>query len=98
MKTIVADVTKVSVSSVKANYVEDTTTSIDNKAIIKVIITPENLDEEENILEKVGYSTLFVSEIDDGLAAYNATLLSVSEMERVHAYLGEFIKNMMNVV
>ena len=88
MKTIVADVTKVSVSSVKANYAEDTTRPIDNKAIIKVIITAENLDEEKNILEKVAYSTLFVSEINDGLAAYNTTLLSVSEMERVHAYLG----------
>ena len=90
MKTAFADVTNISKASVNANYVSDTTRSIDNKAIINVIITPANLDEERNFLEKVGYSTLVVSELNAKLAAYNVTLLSLSEMVRIHAYLGEF--------
>ena len=90
MVTAFADVLNVSEASVKADYVEYTTSSIDNKAIIMVIITSENVDEEKGILEKTGYSTLFVSEINDRLAAFNVTLLSLSEMVRVHAYLGEF--------
>ena len=90
METAFADVTNISKASVNANYVEDTTRSIDNKAIINVIITPANADEERNVLEKEGNSKLFVSELNDKLAAYNVTLLSLSEMVRVHAYLGEF--------
>ena len=91
METAFADVTNISNTSVNANYVEDTTRSIDNKAIITVIITPENVDEEEGILEKMGYSTQFVSELNDRLAPFNVTILSTGAIERVHAYLSEFI-------
>ena len=91
METAFADVTNILKASVNANYVSDTTRSIDNKAIINVIITPANPDEEKNVLEKRGRGEeLFVSELNDKLAAYNVTLLSLSEMVRVHAYLGEF--------
>ena len=86
--TAFADVLNVSEASVNAVYVEDTTISIVNKAIIKVIMTPENLDEEKRILEKMGYSTLFVSEINDRLAPFNVTLLSTGKIERVHPPLG----------
>ena len=86
MKTAFADVTNISKASVNANYVEDTTRSIE--ATIKVIMTPENVDEEKRILEKMGYSTLFISEINDRLAPFNVTLLSTGAIERKHAYLG----------
>ena len=90
MVTAFADVLNISKASVNADYVEDTTRSIDNKAIIKVIITPENVDEEKGILEKMGYSTQFVSDINDRLAAFNVTILSTGAIERIHAYPGEF--------
>ena len=86
MVTIFADVLNVSEASVNADYVEDTTRSIE--ATIKVIMTPENVDEEKRILEKMGYSTLFISEINDRLAPFNVTLLSTGAIERKHAYLG----------
>ena len=86
MVTIFADVLNVSEASVNADYVEDTTRSIE--ATINVIMTPENEDEEKRILEKMGYSTLFISEINDRLAPFNVTLLSTGAIERKHAYLG----------
>ena len=86
MVTAFADVLNISKASVNADYVEDTTRSIE--ATIKVIMTPENVDEEKRILEKMGYSTLFISEINDRLAPFNVTLLSTGAIERKHAYLG----------
>ena len=86
MVTAFAEVLNISKASVNADYVEDTTRSIE--ATINVIMTPENEDEEKRILEKMGYSTSFISEINDRLAPFNVTLLSTGAIERIHAYLG----------
>ena len=81
--------TNIPVTAVNAAYVGSVgTRSIDNTAVIKVTITPENSDQETGVLEKVGHSNDFVSAVNAELEAYNATVDSVSDIERIITYPG----------
>ena len=89
LEQTVADVNNVPVTAVNAYYVGSVSTrSIDNTAVINVTITPENSDQETAVLEKVGYSNVFVSAVNAELEAYNTTVDSVSDIERIIAYTG----------
>ena len=81
--------TNIPVSAVNADYVGSVgTRSIDNTAVINVTITPENSDQETAVLEKVGYSNDFISAVNAELEAYNTTVDSVSDIERIITYPG----------
>ena len=81
--------TNIPVTAVNADYVGSVgTRSIDNTAVIKVTITPENSDQETAVLEKVGHSNDFVSAVNAELEAYDATVDSVSDIERIITYPG----------
>ena len=89
LEQTVADVNNIPVTAVNADYVGSVSTrSIDNTAVINVTITPENSDQEAAVLEKVGYSNVFVSEVNAELEAYNTTVDSVSDIERIITYTG----------
>ena len=94
MEQTVADVNNIPVTAVDAYYVGSMSTrSIDNTAVINVTITPENSDQETAVLEKVGYSNVFVSDLNAELEAYNTTVDSISDIERIITYPGEYIQN-----
>ena len=89
MEQTVADVNNIPVTAVDAYYVGSMSTrSIDNTAVINVTITPENSDQETAVLEKVGYSNVFVSDLNAELEAYNTTVDSISDIERIITYPG----------
>ena len=93
MEQTVADVNNVPVTAVNAYYVGSVSTrSIDNTAVINVTITPENSDQETAVLEKVGYSNVFASEINAELEVLwildSVHVDSVSDIERIIAYTG----------
>ena len=94
MEQTVADVNNIPVTAVDAYYVGSMSTrSIDNTAVINVTITPENSDQETAVLEKVGYSNVFVSDLNAELEAYNTTVDSISDIERIITYPGKYIQN-----
>ena len=90
MEQTVADVNNIKVTAVNAHYVGSmSTTSIDNTAVINVTITPENSDQETAVLEKVGYSSVFVSAVNAALDVdLDVSVDSISGIERIITYPG----------
>ena len=89
LEQTVADVNNIPVTACECYYVGSVSTrSIDNTAVINVTITPENSDQETAVLEKVGHSNDFVSAVNAELEAYDATVDSVSDIERIITYPG----------
>ena len=88
LEQAIADANNVSLSSVNAEFVGMASTistrSSDDRAVINVIITPSDTNQETEALENMVNNTeSFLSEINADLASHNVDVLSISEVERI---------------
>ena len=96
LEQTIADANNVPFSSVNAEFVGmapfSSTRSSDDHAVINVIITPADTDEETEVLENmVDKTESFLSEIKADLAAHNVDVLSMSEVERIPGLWFDYI-------
>ena len=96
LEQAIADANNIPLSSVSAEFVgmaaTVSTRSSDDRAVINVIITPTDTDEETEALENMVNNTeSFLSEINADLASHNVDVLSMSEVERIPGLWFDYI-------
>ena len=88
LEQAISDANNVPLSSVSAGFVgmaaTISTRSSDDQAVINVIITPTDANEETEALDNMVNNTVsFLSEINADLASHNIDVVSMSEVERI---------------
>ena len=88
LEQAIADANNVPLSSVNAEFVgmaaTISTRSSDDQAVINVIITPTDANEETEALDNMVNNTVsFLSEINADWAAHNVDVFDMSEVERI---------------
>ena len=88
LEQTIAAANNVPLSSVNAEFVgmaaTISTRSSDDQAVINVIITPTDANEETEALDNMVNNTVsFLSEINADLASHNIDVVSMSEVERI---------------
>ena len=96
LEQAIADANNVPLSSVSAEFVgmasAISTRSSDDQAVINVIITPTDANEETEALDNMVNNTVsFLSEINADLASHNIDVVSMSEVERIPGWWFDYI-------
>ena len=96
LEQAIADANNVPLSSVSAEFVgmaaTISTRSSDDQAVINVIITPTDANEETEALDNMVNNTVsFLSEINADLASHNIDVVSMSEVERIPGLWFDYI-------